>query len=86
MQQFLHPVLDPKGVHLLRSGRIASIAAQFSDTVITVTRGRHAANAAKLLSLLRLHIRQGDMVVVTANGPSEQAAMTALRGWFEKHL
>lgn len=86
MQQFLHPILDPKGIHLLRAGKIARIAGRFSDTVITVTRGRHAANAAKLMSLLRLHVRQGDMVVVTADGPSEQAAMTALQSWFEKNL
>ncbi len=86
MQQFLHPVLDPRGIHLLHAGSIARIAGRFADTTITISRGHHAANAAKLLRLLQLQVRQGDMIVVTADGPSEQDAMTVLRGWIEKHL
>ncbi|MBQ8833524.1 MAG: HPr family phosphocarrier protein [Oscillospiraceae bacterium] len=86
MQQFLHPILEPRGIHLLCAGRIAKIAKLYADTAITVTRGRQGADAANLLSLLKLKVRQGDLVVVTADGPSENAAMTALQSYFEKHL
>lgn len=86
MQQFLHPILAPRGIHLLCAGRIAQIAGTYADTCITVTRGRQAANAAMLWKLLQLKVRQGDLVVVTADGPSESAAMTALQSYFEKNL
>ena len=86
MQQFLHPVLAPKGIHLLCAGRISKIARNYGDTAITVTRGRQGADAAKPLSLLKLNVRQGDLVVVTADGPSETDAMAAMQRWFEKYL
>ena len=86
MQQFLHPILEPRGIHLLTAGKIVKIAKAFADTRITVARGRHKANAARLTNLLQLGVKQGDMVVVTADGPSEAAAMAALQSYFEKSL
>ncbi len=86
MQQFAHPILTPWGLHLLPAHKIARTAKAFAGTAITVSRGSYRVDGAQLGQLLKLRARQGDTVLVTADGPLEAAAIQTLQTVFQRNL
>ena len=58
----------------------------FADTTITVSKNGNAVKASQLMKLMGLGIKQGDVVTVTADGPSEDAAIAAMQSFFQEHL
>lgn len=65
------------GFHARPAAAFATQAARFRST-ITVHKGQIAADAKSPLLLLTLDVRQGDRIVVRADGPDAQAAVEAL--------
>ena len=65
---------------------LAKAAKGFADTTITVSKNGNAVKASQLMKLMGLGIKQGDVVTVTADGPSEDAAIAAMQSFFQEHL
>jgi len=86
MQQFVHIVRDPLGIHARPAGLLAKTAKNFSDTVITVAKNGNAVRAGQLMKLMGLGVRLGDEVTVTAEGPGETEAIAAMRLFFSENL
>lgn len=86
MQQFIYNIRDSLGIHARPAGLLTKLAKSFSDTTITVSLGDRSAKATQLLKLMGLGVRQGDEVTVTAEGPSESEAITAMRQFFSENL
>ena len=66
------------GLHARPAALFAQKASSFSAQV-TVAKGDTQANAKSLLSLLKLDVRSGDTVTVTAEGSDADEALTSLR-------
>lgn len=86
MQQFSHIIRDPVGIHARPAGLLAKEARKFPDTAITIEKDGRKATAGQLMKLMGLGIRQGDLVTVTAEGVSEEAAISALQLFFSENL
>lgn len=86
MKQFTYTVGDPLGIHARPAGLLARTAKRFADTTITVCRGEECARASQLMKLMSMGVRQGDCVTVTAEGPSEDAALAEMKRFFEENL
>lgn len=86
MQQFTHTINDPLGIHARPAGLLAKEAKAFADTVITVAKGGNAVKASQLMKLMSLGVKQGDVVTVAAEGADEDAAIAALKAFFEANL
>ena len=86
MKQFTYTITDPLGIHARPAGLLAKEAKAFADTTITVAKNGTAVKASQLMKLMSLGIKAGDVVTVTADGPSEDAAIAALQAFFESHL
>ena len=86
MKQFTYTVRDPLGIHARPAGILAMQAKTFSDTVITVTRGGTAVRATQLMKLMSLGVRCGDVLTVSAEGPSEDAAIAVMQKCFAEIL
>jgi len=86
MQQFVHTIADPLGIHARPAGLLAKTAKEFPDTEITVELGGSRAKATQLLRLMGMGVRQGDRVTVSAEGPSEARAIAAMRRFFTENL
>ena len=86
MQQFVHTIADPLGIHARPAGLLAKAAREYPDTQITVRLGSACAKATQLLMLMGMGIRQGDSVTVTAEGPSEAQAIAAMQRLFRENL
>ena len=86
MKQFEYTINDPLGIHARPAGMLAKAAKGFADTTITVSKNGNAVKATQLMKLMGLGIKQGDVVTVTADGPSEDAAIAAMQSFFQEHL
>jgi phosphotransferase system HPr (HPr) family protein len=65
------------GLHARPAAAFAARAAAFRST-ITVHKGHCVANAKSPLLLLTLDVRQGDHIVIRADGPDAGAAVETL--------
>ena len=86
MQQFNFTVKDPLGIHARPAGIIAKMAKPYSDTLITITKAGTTVKASQLMKLMSLAVKNGDEVTVTAEGPSEEAAIAELKKFFDENL
>ena len=86
MQQFVHIISDPLGIHARPAGLLAGEARKFPDTAIIISKDGKEAKAGQLMKLMGMGIKQGDPVTVTAQGPSEDAAIAAMQLFFSKNL
>ena len=86
MQQFNYVINDPLGLHARPAGLLAKLAKPYADTVITVTKGEKTVKASQLMKLMSLAAKNGDEVVVAAEGPQEEEAIAALKAFFQENL
>lgn len=86
MKQFEYTITDPLGIHARPAGLLAKAAKSFADTTVTVSKNGNAVKASQLMKLMGLGIKQGDVVTVAAEGPSEDAAIAAMNSFFQENL
>ena len=70
-------VSSPVGLHLRSAALLAETASRFNCD-ITVHRMEKEANAKSLMSIIMLEAPSGAELIVTAEGPDAQEAMTAI--------
>ena len=85
MKQFDYTINDPLGIHARPAGLLAKEAKKFTS-VCTITRDGQTKKLTQLMMLMSMGIRQGDTVTIQAEGPDEDAAIEALKAFFETHL
>ncbi|TGO05961.1 dihydroxyacetone kinase phosphoryl donor subunit DhaM [Serinibacter arcticus] len=71
-------VRNPQGLHARPAATLVRLAGSFDAAVLL-----DGANAASLLAVMGLGLKQGDEVVVQASGPDRAAAVTAVVEAFE---
>jgi len=86
MKQFEYTITDPLGIHARPAGLLAKAAKGFADTIVTVSKNGNAVKASQLMKLMGLGIKQGDVVTVAAEGPSEDAAIADMQSFFRENL
>ena len=86
MKQFEYTIKDPLGIHARPAGMLAKVAKGFGDTVVTVTKGEKTVKAIQLMKLMGLGIKTGETVTIGVEGPDEDAAIEAIRAFFEENL
>ena len=86
MKSFEYVITDPVGIHARPAGIIAKMAKPYADTTITITKAGTTVKASQLMKLMSLAVKNGDEVVVAAEGPAEEAAIAELKKFFEENL
>ena len=86
MKQFTYVVTDPLGIHARPAGILAKQAKAFADTTITITKAGTTVKATQLMKLMSLAVKNGDEVIVAAEGPSEEAAIAEMQKFFAENL
>jgi len=86
MKQFNYTITDAQGIHARPAGMLVKAAKMYADTEITVTCNGKTAKAVQLMKIMSLGVKQGSIVTVMAEGPSEEAAIAAMDGFFTSNL
>ena len=86
MKQFTYTIKDELGIHARPAGLLAKAAKAYGDTVITVSKDGNTVKASQLMKLMGLGVKQGNEIVVAAEGPAEDEAIAAMQKFFEENL
>ncbi len=80
MKSFMYTIKSPVGLHARHAGLLVKEASRFQSDV-TVSSGGRAASGKGVLSLMRLGVKQGDVITVTVDGPDEDEAAMRLKAF-----
>lgn len=75
-------VNHPEGLHARPASEFVKAATGFTSQIEVVV-GTQTANAKSILSLLKLGLRQGQSIVLRADGPDEELAVSTLASLVE---
>ncbi len=85
MKSFSYKIIDEIGIHARPAGLLVKEAKEF-ESEITIRVGDRAASAKKLMAVMGLNVKCGNIVVVEIEGSDEDAALDRLRKFFEGNL
>ncbi len=85
MQEFEYKITDEIGMHARPAGLFVKEVGKFQSRV-TIQKDEKSADAARLLSVMGLGIKQNDTVRVTVEGEDEITAKSALEKFFKANL
>jgi phosphocarrier protein len=85
MKEAEHTITDPVGIHARPAGLLIKELSQFSS-LITISRGTDVCDGKKLLALMKMRVKQGDTIVIKAEGPDEEAAVKSAETFLAAHL
>lgn len=85
MQEFEYKITDEIGMHARPAGLFVKEVGKFQSKV-TIQKDDKSADAARLLSVMGLGIKQNDTVRVTVEGEDEKTAKSALENFFKENL
>lgn len=86
MQQFTYTIKDPLGIHARPAGLLAKAAKGFAGTTITIAKNGTAVKVTQLMKLMGLGVKQGDEIVVSAEGPAEDEAISVIQKFVVENL
>ena len=85
MKEFDYTIQDALGIHARPAGLLVKAAKEF-QSAITLKKGEKVASATKLMALMGMGIKCGDVITVTLEGEDEEKAAAALERFFQENL
>ena len=85
MKSFTYTVQDELGLHARPAGLLVKEAKKF-ESECTITKDGKTKKLTQLMMLMSLGVKQGDTVTVSVDGADEDAAVAALKEFFENNL
>lgn len=80
MRSFMYTIKVPVGMHARHAGLLVREASRYRSSV-TVSKGERAADAKRILGLMGLGVRQGDVIRVDVEGEDEDEAALQLKSF-----
>ncbi len=85
MKSFNYVVKDALGIHARPAGLLAKEAKNFQSKIL-LKKDDKEVDVSRLMAIMALGVKCGNQVTVTADGPDEDAAIEALKKFFEEQL
>ncbi len=85
MKQFDYKIKDEIGIHARPAGLLAKEAKTFSS-IITIKKNEKSAVATKLMSVMGMGIKCGDVITVIVEGEDEDVAAASMKTFLEMNL
>jgi phosphocarrier protein len=87
MRQFDFAVRDPLGLHARPAGLLVKVAQGFeSEATARLERTDQEVSLKRLLAVMGLGVKGGDVITVTVEGVDEDAAADAIEAWMRETL
>ena len=85
MKQFQYKITDMVGLHARPAGMLVKEAKNY-ESKVTVSKDGKSADASKLMMLMSLGVKHGDVVTVEVSGVDEEIAVAGLEAFFKANL
>ncbi len=85
MKEFSYTIKAADGLNARPAGILVKEAGQF-QIEITMVFNDKTASVKKLFALMKLGVKQGDTVVIKADGPDESKAIDTIKTFMGEHF
>lgn len=85
MQKFEYVIKDEVGIHARPAGLLVKEAKKYESKITISTNGK-SAEATKLMAVMGLSVKCGQMVEITVEGADEETAVEEMKTFFETNL
>jgi phosphocarrier protein len=85
MREITYTIIDPDGIHARPAGNFVEKMLKYSSK-ITVSRGGASVDAKKLFAILKMRVKSGETITVTAEGEDEEAAAATAYDFLRENL
>ena len=85
MKTFDYVITDELGIHARPAGLLCKLAKSF-DSKVTIEKGEKCADAARVIALMGLGVKNGDSVRVTVCDGNEEKNAALLEAFFKENL
>ena len=85
MKTMTYTIQDELGIHARPAGVLVKEVKKFQSKITLEGNGKKA-EAGKLLAIMGMGIKHGTEVTITAEGPDENEAITAMEEFFKNNL
>ena len=86
MKSFEYTITDPVGIHARPAGILVKEIKTYEGVTVTITKGEKSVNAAKLMALMAMGIKQGDTVTVSVEGDNEEEIAEKIETFFKTYF
>ena len=80
MRSFMYTIKAPVGMHARHAGLLVKEAGKYASAVM-LYKGEKGADARRVLGLMGLGVKQGDVVKLTIEGEDEDIAAQGLKNF-----
>ncbi len=85
MKTFEYTITDELGIHARPAGMLVKEAKKYQAKITLSAKGK-TVDAGKLMMIMSMGIKQGDVVMVSAEGEEEELATAAMETFFKENL
>ena len=85
MKTFNYTITDPVGIHARPAGMLVKEVKKY-ESKVTIKKGEKSTDATKLMMLMGLGVKCGDVVTVSVDGADEDVAAEGMKVFFEENL
>ncbi|HEX3037392.1 MAG TPA: HPr family phosphocarrier protein [Oscillospiraceae bacterium] len=85
MKQISYVITDPEGIHARPAGLLVKEANQF-DSAIKIKKNDKEADAKRIFAVMGLAAKKDETIHVTAEGPDEEDAISAIEKFLSNNL
>ena len=85
MKTFDYTIKDAMGVHVRPAGLLVKEAAKY-ESKVSLTKDGKTVDAARLMAVMSLGVKQGQTVTVTVEGADEGNATAGMQKFFKENL
>ncbi len=85
MKTFDYTIKDALGIHARPAGLLVKEVGKYQSK-ISLTKDGKTVDAARLMAVMSLGVKQGQTITVTAEGDDEEAAASEIQAFLEANL
>lgn len=85
MKEFRYTITDREGIHARPAGDLVKTAVRFQSS-LTIGKGEKSGDLKRIFSIMGLAAKQGEEIVITADGPDEADAIQAIEEFLKANL
>lgn len=85
MKQVVYTIKDEIGIHARPAGQLVTLAKQYESNII-LEKNDNKVDLKRLMSVLGLGVKQGDLITIQAEGNDEEEAVKEIKKYLENNL
>lgn len=85
MKEFTYTITDSLGIHARPAGLLVK-AAKALDSTVTIRKGEKSAAATKLMALMGMGVKGGDVITITVEGGDEETSTQVIEQFLRDNL